>query len=49
MTITLAKHEAVIKEDDLSIDVFNNYNKCFGCAVIPVNLLISGSIQRREI
>jgi hypothetical protein len=23
--ILLAKHEGVIKEDDLSIDVFNNY------------------------
>ena len=38
----LAKHEAVMKEDDLSIDIFNNYQKCFGCAV---NLLISAKIR----
>ena len=40
LSIPLAKHEAVMKEDDLSIDIFNNL-KCFGCAV---NLLISAKI-----
>jgi hypothetical protein len=33
LSIPLAKHEGVIKEDDLYIDVFNNYLKCFGCII----------------
>ena len=51
LSIPLAKHESVIKEDNLSIDVFNNYYKCFGCAVkllIPAKIGDNGKVDTKE-
>jgi hypothetical protein len=51
LSIPLAKHEGVIKEDDLSIDVFNNYYKCFGCAMnflIPAKIGDDGKVDTKE-
>ena len=51
LSIPLAKHEGVIKEDDLSIDVFNKYQECFSYAVnllIPAEIRDDGKVNTKE-
>jgi hypothetical protein len=47
----LTKHEVIVEEDDLSIDILNNYQKCFSRAVnffIPTEIGDNGKVDTKE-